>query len=217
MLTEAPPLSKPTTGNGWWPARRPTKATVHWYGGGDRRVELVSDTGQQFGPELTAEGWYKTGQGLIPIRWVFVHDRDGTHRDEYFYTSDPELDPAQIISWFTALWPIETTFQEVRAHLGFQTTRQRVAKSVLRTTPCLLGLFSLVSLIFVERARRHSIRVRCTAWYTTTGPTFSDALATVRRLFWSETGFQHCPQHEAFRKLPRPIIRVVLERLSLTG
>ena len=186
---------------------RRTKATVGWYGGGDRRVEWVSDTGQ----------WYKAGQGLVPIRWVFTHDLQGTHRDDYLYTTDPDLAAARIITWFTARWPIETTFQEVRAHLGFETPRQRVAKSVLRTAPCLLGLFSLISLIFVQYARHHPIRLRCTAWYTKTEPTFSDALATVRRLLWSETIFETSSQHEAFEKLPRHLKRVLLDHLSLAA
>ena len=180
-----------------------SKATVNWYGGGDRRIELVSDTGQ----------WYKAGQGLVPIRWVFTHDIQGTHRDDYFYTTDPDLSATQIVSWFTARWPIETTFQEVREHLGFETTRQRVANSVLRMGPCLLGLYSLVTLIFVEHARHHSIRPRCTAWYTKTEPTFSDAIATVRRLLWAETIFQTPSQQDTFQKIPRPFRRMLLDRL----
>ena len=129
--------------------------------------------------------WYKGGKGLVPIRWVFVHDLDRTHRDEYLYTTDTTLHPEQIIAYFTARWPIETTFQEMRRHLGFETPRQRVAKSVLRTGPCLLGLFSVICLIFAAHARRHRIRLRTTAWYRKTESTFSDAIATVRRLFWS--------------------------------
>jgi hypothetical protein len=183
------------------------KATVTWYGGGDRRVELVSRTGQ----------WYKAGRGLAPIRWVFTHDIQGTHRDDYFYTTDPNLAPRQIISWFTARWAIETTFQEVRAHLGFETPRQRVAASVLRTGPCLLGLFSLISLIFVQYARHHPIRLRSTRWYTKTEPTFSDAIATVRQMLWSKTIFETPSQHEAFQKLPRQMRRILLDRLSLAA
>jgi len=186
---------------------RRTRATVRWYGGGDRRVELVSDTGQ----------WYKAGQGLVRIRWVFTHDIQGTHRDDYFYTTDPSLAPVQIITWFTARWPIETTFQEVRAHLGFETPRQRVANSILRTGPCLLGLYSLVTLIFVEHARRHPLHLRCTSWYAKTEPTFSDAIATVRRLLWSETIFETPSQHDAFEKLPRHLKRILLDRLSLAA
>lgn len=55
--------------------------TVSWYGGSDRRVELTSGTGH----------WYKSGQGLVAVRWVFVHDVQGTHRDEYYYTTDISL------------------------------------------------------------------------------------------------------------------------------
>ena len=186
---------------------RRKRATVSWYGGGDRRVELVSDTGQ----------WYKAGQGLVPIRWVYTHDVQGTHRDEYFYSTDPTLDPAQIISWFTARWPIETTFQEVRAHLGFETTRQRVANSALRTGPCLLGLYSLVTLIFTQHARHHSPRPRRTSWYAKAEPTFADALATVRRLLWSQTIFETPSHHDAFEKLPRALRRILLDRLSLAA
>jgi hypothetical protein len=186
---------------------RRTRTTVSWYGGGNRRVELVSDTGH----------WYKAGQGLVPIRWVYTHDIQGTHRDDYFYTTDPDLDPAQVISWFTARWPIETTFQEVRAHLGFETTCQRAANSVLRTGPCLLGLYSLVTLIFVEHARHHSLRPRCTSWYAKAEPTFADAIATVRRLLWSETIFETPSQHDAFEKLPRRLRQMLLDRLSLAA
>lgn len=186
---------------------RRTRATVNWYGGGDRRVELVSGTGH----------WYKAGHGLVHVRWVYTHDVQGTHRDDYFYSTDPELDPRQIITWFTARWPIETTFQEVRAHLGFETTRQRVANSILRTGPCLLGLYSLVTLIFVEHARHHSIRPRCTEWYVKTEPTFADAIATVRRLLWSETIFATSPQHDVLQKLPRHLRRMLLDRLSLAA
>jgi len=172
-------------------SRELTTAVVSWYGGGDRHVQLTSDTGQ----------WYKAGGGLVPIRWVFVHDIQGTHRDEYFYTTDTSLNATQIAGWFTSRWPIETTFQELREHLGFETPRQYVANSVLRTAPCLLGLFSIVCLIFAEHARRHRIRVRWTQWYAKAEPTFSDAIATVRRLFWKEIIFEKASHHKGFKKL----------------
>jgi len=179
-------------------------ATVSWYGGSDRRVELASGTGH----------WYKSGQGLVPVRWVFVHDVQGTHRDEYYYTTDISLSPQQIVSWFTSRWPIETTFEEVRAHLGFETPRQYVAKSVLRTAPCLLGLFSVVCLIFAEHTRCHCIRLRRTEWYAKAEPTFSDAIATVRRLFWQETIFAKASYRNGLRKLPPKLRNLLLDYLS---
>ncbi|NIU59786.1 MAG: transposase [Phycisphaerae bacterium] len=183
-----------------------TTATVDWYGGSQRLVELVSGTGL----------WYHAagGQGLVPVRWVFVHDIQGTHRDEYIYTTETSLSPEQMVSWFTARWPIETTFQEVRAHLGFETPRQYVAKSVLRTAPCLLGLFSVVCLIFAEHTRCHRIRVRQTKWYVKTEPTFSDVIATVRRLFWQEAVFEKSSFHKDFKKLSPKLKNLLLDYLS---
>jgi len=181
-----------------------TTATVQWYGGADRRVGWVSGTGL----------WYKSGAGVVPIRWVFVRDLQGTHRDEYFYTTDPALTAPQIVSWFTARWPIETTFQEMRAHLGFETTRQHVAQSVLRTAPCLLGLFSVICLIFAEHAQRHPIHIRQRPGYVKTDPTFSDGIATVRRLFWQQTLFQQPWYRKGFQKLPPKFRNWMLDQLS---
>lgn len=177
--------------------------TVNWYGGKRRRVELISGTGH----------WYKGGGGLVPVRWVFVHDVSGTHRDEYFYSTDPTLTGAQIVSLYTGRWSIEVTFQEVRAHLGFATPRNWSAKSVLRTAPCLLGLFSLVSLIFARHTRDQRIKPSCMPWYAKPEPTFSDAMATVRRLCWAEV-LKRSPKHAGVIKLPTRLRLTLLDQLS---
>jgi hypothetical protein len=130
------------------------QALVRWYGGQQRRIGLVSDCGH----------WYKAGAGLVPVRWVSVRDPQGTHRDEYFFTTDPALRPEQVVSQYTQRWGIETTYQELRAHLGLETTRQRVAASVLRSGPCLLGLFSVISLIDAAPLRDHRPQLRPRSW-----------------------------------------------------
>ncbi len=177
--------------------------TVHWYGGQKRRVALTGGTGH----------WYKGGAGLVPIRWVFVHDVQGTHRDEYLYSTDLELRPDQIVSLFTGRWSIEVTFQEVRAHLGFTTPRNWSTKSVQRTAPCLLGLFSLVSLIFARQMRGRRFAPACNPWYTKSEMTFSDALRSVRRLFW-ESVLKESLEHTAVKKLPRRLRLTLLDHLS---
>ena len=65
-----------------------------------------------------AAGWWRNGRGLVPVRRAFARDVTGTHWDEYFMTTDPTLTPAAIVFLYTARWPIETTFQEAREHLG---------------------------------------------------------------------------------------------------
>src|SRR5437764_9629982 len=109
---------------------RPT-LEVAWYGGGRRRVAVVTGTGL----------WYQGGRPLVPVRRVFVHDLTGTHRDESFFTTDPVMSPATVIETYTGRWNIETTFQEVRSYLGLETTRGRGRETVRRVGPCLCGLY----------------------------------------------------------------------------
>jgi len=177
--------------------------TVNWYGGQTRRVELIWGEAH----------WYKAGNGLVPIRWVFVHDIEGTHRDEYFYSTDPTMSPDRIVSLYTGRWSIEVTFQEVRTHLGFATPRNWSAKSVLRTAPCLLGLLSVVSWIFHQHTRGKETRPTSSAWYAKVETTFGDAMTCVRRLCWAEV-FQQSPKHIGVTKLPRPLRIMLLDHLS---
>ena len=177
-------------------------AVVRWYGGGTRWVSLASGRGH----------WYKSGRGLVPLRWVFVRDRQGTHRDEYFYTTDPALSPEGIIGLYAWRWNIETTFQEARAHLGLETTRGWCRRTVLRAAPCLLGLYSVVALLFVglpEGERRGSVQ-----WPGKAVVTFSDALTAVRRWLWSSWVFPQAAGGTAVQQLPEPLQALVFAALA---
>jgi DDE superfamily endonuclease/Archaeal putative transposase ISC1217 len=182
-------------------ARR-QRQTVGWYGGGNRRVETVTGTGC----------WYKSGRGLVPLRWVFVHDRDGTHRDEYFFCTDPALTAEAIISHYTARWNIETTFQELRAHLGLETTRGWCANTVLRAAPCLFGLYTVVALLY--QALPESQRLGSVCWPGKQAITFSDALSAVRRWLWSAMVFPQAGDAAAIEKLPEPLREIILLALA---
>ena len=177
--------------------------TVDGYGGGRRRVRLRTGTGV----------WYNRKQ-VVPIRWVYVVDQQGTHRDDCVFSTDVRMSPERIVRLFTRRWSIEVTFEEVRAHLGFETTRQRVASSVLRMAPCLLGLFSVISLAFADHARRHRVRPATTAWYQKTDVTFSDALACIRRLRWGQTVFGTSRYGPQYAKLTPGLQTLLLDQLS---
>lgn len=180
-----------------------TRLTVAWYGGGRRRIEVVSGLGH----------WYKNGEGLVPIRWVFVHDLSGTHRDEYFFTTDPTMTPRTIVETYTGRWSIETTFQEMRAYLGLETTRGRTEKTVLRAAPCLFGLFSVVALLYAQLPFRRT-REAAFLWPGKTERTFSDAITAVRRWLWTDWVFATPAYGHAFAKLSRPIRAVLLYALA---
>jgi hypothetical protein len=181
-----------------------TPGIVGWYGGKSRHIEFVSDTGH----------WYKIGRGLVPIRWVFVHDTDGTHEDRYFYSTDPSMKPQQIVTLYTGRWSIEVTFQEVRQHLGFATPRNWKRNSVLRTAPLLLGLFSLVCLIYHRHTRGRGATPAQTPWYSKREVSFADAIASIRRRLWQQTVFQGPIEHEILKKLPTKLRETLLDQLS---
>jgi hypothetical protein len=199
------------------------RATVDWYGGKRRRrVEYVTDTGH----------WYKATEGLVPIRWVFVHDRDGRMDDRYLYSTDPSMTATAIISLYTARWAIEVTFQEAKQRLGLASPRNRVPKSVLRTAPCLFGLFTVVALIYHYQTQRGTAtptgaqtkkaKVKATPlhidpWYPKAEITFSDALASVRRSLWEETILSEAFGHDALNKLKPKLRETLLEQLSLAA
>ena len=89
--------------------------------------------------------------------------------------------PGQIISWFVRRWQMEATFQEVRQRLGFETQRHWSELAIQRTAPALLGVFSVVILLAHQYIAKGEGVVRTAAWYAKRYPTFSDALALVRR------------------------------------
>ena len=129
---------------------------------------------------------YHSGLSPAPIRWVLVRDPSGEREPQVFLSTDLAATPERILGWFVSRWRMETTFQEVRTHLGVETQRQWSDLAIPRTTPALLGLFSLVAVWADELARAPTgaVRSRTAAWCDKREPTFSDAVATVRRALW---------------------------------
>jgi hypothetical protein len=89
--------------------------------------------------------WCHAGIAPVPIRWVLVGDPAGEHEPAASLSTDLDAQLATILGWFASRWRLETTFQEVRAHLGVETQRQWSDLAIMRTTPALLGLFSLIA------------------------------------------------------------------------
>src|SRR4051794_25259419 len=145
-----------------------------WYGGGERLVEIISGTAI----------WHHPGKH-VPIRYVLVRDVAGAFKPQAFLCTDLQADPLDILRWFVRRWATEVTFAEVRRHLGVETQRQWSDKAIARTTPALLGLFSLVTLWTSDPGVRRLAQPRGAAWYQKRDLTFSDALAAVRRSLWA--------------------------------
>lgn len=184
-------------------AQQPQRLNVAWYGGGRRNVEVVQQRAH----------WYEAGESLVAVLWVWVHDCSGTHREEYFFTTDVGWTAAQVIETYTARWNLETTFQEMRSHLGLETTRGWSERTVLRVTPCLFGLYTVVAALYVSLPSRRRL-VGLMVWVGKQDVTFSDALTAVRRWLWLEWVFAIPGHATAFAKLRHPFQQLLLAGLT---
>jgi hypothetical protein len=155
----------------------------HWYGGGARRVEVCTDTAV----------WYHSGLPPVAMRWVLIRDPQGEFAPQAGLSTTLPHSPQQILEGFVRRWALEVTFEEARAHLGLETQRQWNDLAIARTTPTLLGLYSLVTLLAAQLSNTGTKVVRTAAWYATERPTFSDAIAVVRRQLWSQCHFSTRP------------------------
>jgi DDE superfamily endonuclease len=165
-----------------------------WYGRSERQLDIISGTAI----------WYHPGK-QVPIRWVLVRDVADEFEPQGFLCTDLEADPLDILRYFVRRWSMEGTFAEVRRHLGVETQRQWSDRAISRTTPALLGLFSLVTL-WASEGLDDGIVPRRAAWYLKPQLTFSDALAAVRHRLWTSTTFSTSAHSVDTTKIPRALL-----------
>ena len=166
---------------------------VSWYDGTAQTLEVVSGTGV----------WYRIGLPVLPIRWVLTRDPAGKVEPKAYFCTDPSQSPVEVVSSFIKRWTIEVTFEESRAHLGVETQRQWSDLAIERSTPCLLGMFSLVALFGAALHPDGSIPVQRTAWYHKPEATFSDVLGEVRRQLWGNFSYHTSPKDPEVCLVPR--------------
>ncbi|MGH8847920.1 MAG: IS701 family transposase [Polaromonas sp.] len=161
-----------------WAARRDTKwedGKIDWYGGQQKKLSIFTRTAL----------WYRPGYAPLAIRYVITRDPEGELRDEVFACTDLNATAEDIIKWFVMRWSLEVTFEEAREHLGMETQRQWSDLAIARTTPVILGLFSLVVMLAHRLRPDGEVPILTTAWYQKTEATFSDCLALVRKHLWN--------------------------------
>ena len=221
VLHEAPPPRQPgTRGRPRRKGRRlPTLAErlddaatpwqalrVRWYDGRVRRLQISSGTAL----------WYRSGQPVLPLRWVLVRPCDAQHPPRAFFSTCPGDRAGDIVACFIKRWSIETTFEESRAHLGFETQRQGSDLAIERTTPCLLGLYSLVALLAHGLYLDGRLAVRQSAWYAKEQATFSDALAAVRQHLWKVEYFSTSTPDTEWVEIPRVYLQGLMQSACYT-
>jgi hypothetical protein len=121
----------------------------------------------------------------VPLRWVLIRDPRGEFATRALLCTDLGVAADRIVSYFIRRWQMESTFAECRQRLGFETQRHWSQKATQRTAPAMLALFSVVTLLANQYMGEGSNLVRGAAWYDKRDPTFSDALAVVRKELWA--------------------------------
>jgi hypothetical protein len=84
--------------------------TVTWYGGSERTLEVTTGTAL----------WYSTGTDPLPIRWVLTRDPKGKREPRAYFSTNPAQCAAEIVEDYIKHWPIEVTYEESRAYLGWR-------------------------------------------------------------------------------------------------
>ena len=168
-----------------------------WYGKSNQVMQIA--TGKAL--------WYKSNDPLVPLRWVLIKDPTGRIDPIALLCTDQQLSAQNIINYFIRRWTVEVTFEEVRRHLGVESQRQWSDLAIARTTPALMGLFSLVTLWADQLQKQQGIEAQRSAWYQKVNPTFSDALALVRRQLWNKQQFLTSPPEAEVNNLNHPLIQ----------
>jgi len=184
-----------------------TRVTLAWYGRTKRLVELASGTAV----------WYHSGKPVVPIRWVLIRDVQGKFEPQALLSTAQSLSAQQIVEWFVMRWQLEVTFEESRAHLGVETQRQWSDLAILRTTPALLGLFSLVTVFAHQMLQGQELPVRQAAWYTKDVPTFSDTLAMVRQQLWPVDIYWMSPTDAEVVTIPKALFERLTDTLAFAA
>ncbi len=174
-----------------------------WYGEENREIEIVSGKCV----------WYHVGKQAVPIRWVIIRDPHEKFETQALLCTNQEAPPRKIVEWFIKRWQVEVTFEETRRHLGIETSRQWSDKAIARTTPCLFGLFSLVTMLAQELSKNGKLKMRQAVWYQKQVATFSDAIGCVRQQIWEWQSFQTSGAEVEMIKIPRSYLECLTETL----
>ena len=193
-----------------WAARSDTpweELESEWYGGERKVLWVFSRTAL----------WYTPGWAPVAIRFVLVRDPEGKLRDAAFFCTELQALPAQILQWVVRRWSVEVTFEEARAHLGVETQRQWSDRAIARTTPVLLGLFSLVTVLALRLCPTGQVPIETAAWYRKPEATFADCLTVVRRHLWQARYLVNSAPKADLVQLPREAFECLLNDLPLAA
>jgi hypothetical protein len=116
-----------------------------------------------------------------PLRIVAVEALTGGRGREAFYSTCVEASAVEVLTNYSWRWSVEVAIRDSKQQLGFEEPQGWTRKSVERTCPMALLLYSLVVVWFVEEGHRR-YRPPERPWYPhKSHASFADMVSTLRR------------------------------------
>jgi hypothetical protein len=176
-----------------------TDLDVGWYRTETRRLDVAAGTSL----------WHRTGSEPVVVHWVVVRCPQGRLTPRAYFAS-AAVPPEELVSTYILRWNLEVSFEELRAHLGFETQRGWAHQTIARSTPCLFGIFTLIILL-AQRLHPEVLPTRRAAWYDKQDATFSDVLAAVRMHLWTQQKYQNSTLDAQMHSIPQPVWNALLQ------
>jgi len=98
-----------------------------------------------------------------------------------------------------------------------KSNRQWSDKAINRTTPCLFGLFSLITMMAEELSEAEKLKIRSAVWSEKEVATFSDAVGCVRQQIWESQSFQASENEWEMIKIPRSFLETLTDTLCFAA
>jgi len=117
-----------------------------------------------------------------PLRVVATEAVKGGRGQEVFYSTCWQADAEQVIRWYAMRWSIEVMNHDSKQHLGFEEPQGWTRRSVERTAPLAMLMYSLIVLWFAREGHRNWRPLICPWYASKKEPSFADMLRTLRRL-----------------------------------
>jgi len=129
--------------------------------------------------------WYRVCSGAM-VRLVIVRDPVGHEPDDYFFSTDTTMEPAEVVSIYAGRWGIEIVNRDVKQLVGGEEPQSWKGVGPKRAAGLSFWLYSAVWVWYLQvSGERPSFTVQ--PWYKDKAtPSFTDAMAELRRTLWRE-------------------------------
>lgn len=156
--------------------------------------------------------WY----GVCPdamVRLVVVRDPAGVEHDDFFFTTDLAMAPAEVLSTYAGRWAIEVTYRDVKQVVGGEQLQTWKGAGPERAAHLSFFLHGTIWLWYLS-ASGATPRFNSQPWYTAkTIPSFADAMAELRRVLWRE----RISPSSGIRPLSPEMATVLIDALAMAA